>query len=73
MRTTTPACTCVVMSAWAESIDVADELDAAVDRSGVHEQLARRQPARVDLVARAYSRSEGGTSRAMRSFCIRSA
>ena len=39
MRTTTPAATCSVISDLGESIDLAGELDTAVDRARVHQQL----------------------------------
>ena len=52
MRTTTPAATCSAMTACGRVDHLGGELDAAVDRAGVHEHLARRQPAAVDLVAR---------------------
>ena len=50
------------------------ELDAAVDRAGVHEHLARRPGGgRRSGTAAAYSRSDGTKESVMRSFCIRSA
>ena len=54
--------------------DLAGELDAAVDRARVHQQLARRRPAAVDLVARPRTRAaRARTPRSIRSRCIRSA
>ena len=49
------------------------ELDAAVDRPGVHQQLARAEPARVDLVARGVLADRGDEDSSIRSRCIRSA
>ena len=52
---------------------LAGELDAAVDRPGVHQELARVEATGVDLEVAAYSRSEGTKLSLIRSFCIRSA
>ena len=50
------------------------ELDAAVDRAGVHEHLARAEAAAVDLVDARRTRAATGTKESvMRSCCIRSA
>ena len=50
------------------------ELDAAVDRAGVHEHLARAEPAAVDLVARrVLAQRRARSESVMRSRCIRSA
>ena len=60
MRTTTPAATCSPISDCGESIDLAGELDAAVDRPGVHQQLARGRSRRESIWKCAtYSRSDG--------------
>ena len=51
MRTTTPACDLGGDRRLRRVDDLGRELDPAVDRAGVHQELARLQPAAVDLVA----------------------
>ena len=70
MRTTTPAATCWPITACGESITSADELDAAVDRAGVHEHLARARAAGRRSGRR--PRTRAATARSCRS-CARAA
>ena len=50
MRTTTPASTCAVMTAWGESTTSPESSTPRLTGPGVHQQLARAQAAGVDLV-----------------------
>ena len=61
-----------MISDCGESITSPDDLDAAVDRAGVHQHLARAEPPGVDLEVRAYSRIEGTKLSLIRSRCMRS-
>ena len=50
MRTTTPASTCAVMTAWGESTTSPESSTPRLTGPGMHEHLARAQAPTVDLV-----------------------